>query len=114
MNLTLMLRYIAELAMIIPAAFLAVIPVTLFQKVNTKYRVFLFSTVLFVSVIGGAALCTVYHLSSNTAILIFYPYFFLNTISAMICHGKKIILFSECFNAVQFLHNVFHICHRTA
>ena len=77
MNLTSMLRYAAELAMIIPAAFLAVIPVTLFQKVNTKYLVFLFSTVLFVSVIGGAAVCTVYNLSSNTALLIFLPILFL-------------------------------------
>ncbi len=77
MNLTLMLRYAVELAIIIPAAFLAVIPVTLFQKVNTKYLVFLFSTVLFISVIGGAAVCTIYHLSSNTALLIFSPILFL-------------------------------------
>ena len=63
--------------MIIPAALLSIIPVIHFRKVNTKYLVFLFTTVICISVIGGATVAALCHIQSNIIILLFSPIFFL-------------------------------------
>lgn len=68
MNLSLTLRYFTELAMVIPAAAIAVIPVYDSRKVN---KLFLFSslTILLAAVtVGGAVLCSMLGLSSNTVL----------------------------------------------
>ena len=76
-NFELFFCYMIELAMIIPAALLSVIPVIPFRKVKIKYLVFLFITVLGVSVVGSAAVAALYHIPSNIILLLFSPILFL-------------------------------------
>ena len=77
MNTELFFRYATELAMIIPAGIMSVIPVKFFRKVSTKYLIILFSAIMIISITFGSAVCTTYHLSSNKIIFIFLPLLFL-------------------------------------
>ena len=83
MNAELFIRYVIEFAVFIPAGIMSVIPVHGFRKVKTGYFAVIFTVMMITAVLGGAAVCSVYHLSSNILLLFFCRYFFLPTISVM-------------------------------
>ena len=77
MNTALFIRHIIELAMIVPAGIMSVIPVRNYQKVKTNYLITLFTVIMITAVFGGSVVCSVYHIPSNMALLVFMPVFFL-------------------------------------
>ncbi len=77
MNTALFIRHIIELAMIVPAGIMSVIPVRNYQKVKTNYLITLFTVIMITAVLGGSVVCSVYHIPSNMALLVFMPVFFL-------------------------------------
>lgn len=66
MNFSLMLRYFTELAMIIPAAAIAIIPVYRFRRVNKPFLFCSLAILLSFFTIGGAALCSIMRIPTNT------------------------------------------------
>ena len=77
MNIELFVRYIIELSLFVPAGIMAVIPVRNFQRVKTSYMIILFTVLMIMAVFGGAAVCSIYDLSTNIILLFFLPIFFL-------------------------------------
>ena len=68
MNTSLTLRYAIELAMVIPAAVIAILPVYYSRKVKKAFLFGLMGILLAATVIGGAVLCSVFGITSNTFI----------------------------------------------
>ena len=83
MNIELFVRYIIELSLFVPAGIMAVIPVRNFQRVKTSYMIILFTVLMIMAVFGGAAVCSIYDLSTNIILLFFCRYFSLLIISVM-------------------------------
>ncbi len=94
MNAELFLRYTLELSMILPAALISIIPVLDFQRLKTKYIVIILTVTITTVILSGSALCTVYHLPSNIALIISLPVlFFAYHFCYDILLSKKILCF---------------------
>lgn len=69
MNTSLTLRYAVEAAMIIPAAVIAIVPVYYSRKVKKAFLFGLMGILLGATVIGGAVLCSMLGITSDTFVL---------------------------------------------
>lgn len=100
MNTELFIRYVTELFMFVPAGIIAVIPVRNFQRVKTSYLIILFTAVMAAAIFGGAAVCSVYNLSSNAILLFFMPIFFL---AYHFCYNLSLSKKLTCFTNASML-----------
>ena len=76
LDLHLFLRYFTELMMVLPAAAIAIIPVSGFRKVTVSFLVTMLSCVIIIFLPGGALLCTLLGIKSNTVIFPFMTVFY--------------------------------------
>ena len=108
MNTSLTLRYAIELAMVIPAAVIAILPVYYSRKVKKAFLFGLMGILLAATVIGGAVLCSVFGITSNTFIFpallgLFVTYNFCFDLSfpkKLFCFSNAVFLcgFSSTYN----------------
>ena len=96
MNASLTLRYFIELSMILPAAAIAIMPVYYSRKVSKTFLFVLMTAMLTAVTAGGAVLCSMLEISSNTIafpsmILFFIAYNFCFDVSL----AKKIFCFAN-------------------
>ena len=92
MNTNLFLRYVIELAMIIPAAAIAVMPAYHACRVRKKVMFVMLTAVSLAVIIGGAALCTAFNISSNTVL---FPSMIV--MFGMYCHFFNLSLTKKAF-----------------
>ena len=62
MNNTMILRYAIELSTVLPAAFLAILPVREYKRLITKFIVFMFVILMIIFIAGGSLICTLFNL----------------------------------------------------
>lgn len=76
MNNTMILRYAIELSTVLPAAFLAILPVREYKRLITKFIVFMFVILMIIFIAGGSLICTLFNISTNTVLLPFLIIFY--------------------------------------
>ena len=96
MNTSLTLRYFIELCMILPAAAISILPVCYSRKVRKSLLFGLLGIMLTVVIAGGAVLCAMFGIHSNTIVflsmIVFFPaYHFCFDVSL----SKKIFCFAN-------------------
>ena len=94
MNLNLAVRYMIELAMVIPAAALAIMPVYHTRKVKKPFLFGILAVILVTVIFGGGVLCSVTDISSNTVI---FPSMILLFLMYNFCFDLSVIKKLFCF-----------------
>ena len=107
MNTSLTLRYFIELCMILPAAAISILPVCYSRKVRKSLLFGLLGIMLTVVIAGGAVLCAMFGIRSNTivflSIIVFFPaYHFCFDVSL----SKKIFCFANATKAERCSRNL--------
>ena len=100
MNYSLALRYMLELAMTVPAAALAIMPVYRTRKVKKPFLFGITALMLLAVIFGGAVLCTMTGIASNTVvfpsmIVLFIAYNFCFDISVpkkLFCYANAALI----------------------
>ena len=69
MNMSLALRYMAELAMVLPAAAFAIIPVFEYRKVKLPFFIGSLVTLMTAFFLIGTELCIAFDMTSNVAFI---------------------------------------------
>ena len=108
MNTVLLLRYVIELTMVIPAAVMAILPVYYSRKVKNTFLFEIMGILLAAMIGGGAVLCTAFGITSNkimfpSMIALFLSYnicFDLSLPKKLFCFGNAVFLcgFSTTYN----------------
>ena len=94
MNLNLAVRYMIELAMVIPAAVLAIMPVYHTRKVKKPFLFGILAVILATVIFAGGVLCAVTDISSNTVI---FPSMLLLFLMYNFCFDLSVIKKLFCF-----------------
>ena len=71
MNIMLILRYALELSMVLPAAFLSILPVREYKRLTTKFIIYLFVILIGVFIPCGSVICAIFNFTSNTVLFPF-------------------------------------------
>ena len=110
MNVSILLRYVIELAMVLPAAAMAIMPVYYCRKVKTPFLFGAMGLLLAVIIGGSAVICTINRITSNTVILpamilMFLAYNFcfdLSLSKKLFCFANAVFLcsFSTTYNSI--------------
>ena len=94
MNLNLAVRYMIELAMVIPAAVLAIMPVYHTRKVKKTYLFGVLAIMLATVIFGGGVLCSVTGVSSN---MVIFPSMILLFLAYNFCFDLSVTKKLFCF-----------------
>lgn len=90
----LVLRYVLELLMILPASFTAIVPVRNYRRIPAKNIVVIFIIIMIVYICGGAFICAYYKFSSNTILIpLMFLFYAVYTFCFKISFFKKLYCF---------------------
>lgn len=71
------LRYALELSMMIPAAFMAILPIWRYKRFTARFTAVLTAAMMIIFIAGGAVVCSWQNISSNMVLMPSIPIFFM-------------------------------------